>query len=164
MNKRVLAVVLTLIVVIAGAVVAYTITRPAEPSALEEAPMSPPAASSTPLVETSTGSPTSPPQTAGSYVDYDQSAIANAQGRVLLFFHAPWCPQCRSIESDIVAEGVPAGVTIVKVDYDSNQALRQQYGVTLQTTFVEVNNSGSELQKYVAYDDPRLATVVAAML
>lgn len=83
---------------------------------------------------------------------------------MLLFFHAPWCPQCRSVESDILAQGVPDGLTIIKVDYDSRQDLRQQYGVTLQTTFVEVDADGTELQKHVAYDDPRLDAVVAAML
>ena len=88
------------------------------------------------------------------------TAIASAEGRVLLFFHAPWCPQCRSIEADIVAQGVPDGVTIIKVDYDSHQDLRQQYGVTLQTTFVEVDSAGEALQSYVAYDDPHLEAVI----
>jgi thiol-disulfide isomerase/thioredoxin len=101
---------------------------------------------------------------AGTYTAYSAEAVANTDGTKVLFFHAPWCPQCRSVESDILAEGVPAGVTIIKVDYDSRQDLRQQYGVTLQTTFVEVDAGGAELQKHVAYDDPHLDAVIAAML
>lgn len=101
---------------------------------------------------------------AGSYVDYSENAIANADGRILLFFHASLCPQCRSLESDILARGVPAGVTIVKVDYDDYQDLRAEYGVTIQTTLVEVDAAGNAVQTYVAYDEPTLAAVVAAML
>jgi len=164
MNKRALAIVVTLTLVIIGAVAVYGLTRTSEPSSIAQAPDAPPAATAAPEPAESLASPTSEPQSAGAYVDYDESAIAAAKGTVLLFFHAPWCPQCRSIESDILADGVPAGVTIVKVDYDSNQNLRQQYGVTLQTTFVEVDSTGSELQKYVASENPTLAAVVAAML
>jgi thiol-disulfide isomerase/thioredoxin len=104
------------------------------------------------------------PVTPGAYVEYSESAIAAAEGRVLLFFHATWCGPCRSIESDIEAQGVPDGVTIIKVDYDTNQPLRQQYGVTQQTTFVEVAPSGDAVQSYVAYDDPHLDAVIDAML
>ena len=98
------------------------------------------------------------------YDEYNAAPTAFAGTDVVLFFHAPWCPQCRSIESDIFAQGVPEGVTIVKVDYDSNQSLRQQYGVTLQTTFVEVDAAGTGLQTHVAYDDPHLNAVIDAML
>lgn len=102
--------------------------------------------------------------TAGSYIDYSDTAIANADGRILLFFHATWCPQCRSLESDILARGVPSGVTIIKVDYDTHQDLRQKYGVTVQTTMVEVDNDGTSLQSFVVYNEPTLAAVVDAML
>ena len=96
----------------------------------------------------------------GSYVEYSDSAIANAEGDSYLFFHAPWCPQCRSIERGITSDGVPDGVTIIKVDYDSNQDLRSKYGVTLQTTFVKVDNDGNEVSKFVAYNDPQFSSVV----
>ena len=102
--------------------------------------------------------------TAGSYIEYSDTAIANADGRILLFFHATWCPQCRSLESDILAQGVPSGVTIIKVDYDTHQDLRQKYGVTVQTTMVEVDNDGTSLQSFVVYNEPTLAAVVDAML
>jgi thiol-disulfide isomerase/thioredoxin len=147
MNRRALALVIALAVLVVGGVGIYALTRPSsEPTAA-----TPPAAS----VETPGG---------GSYVDYTDTAIASAEGTTLLFFHASWCPQCRSIETDILADGVPAGVTVIKVDYDSHQDLRQKYGVTLQTTFVEVDSAGEALQTYVAYEDPRFQAVVDAML
>lgn len=102
----------------------------------------------------------SPASGSGEYVEYSDDAIANAQGDVYLFFHAPWCPQCRSIESGIETDGVPADTTVIKVDYDSNQALRQKYGVTLQTSFVKVTNSGESVSKFVAYEDPTFSSVV----
>jgi thiol-disulfide isomerase/thioredoxin len=155
MDRRLLFVGLGIVVAIVGAIVAVLVFSP---------PTAPTTSSSRTADASPSPEPTAPAASAGAYVDYSDDAIAQAQGRVLLFFHAPWCPQCRSVESDILAEGVPAGVTIIKVDYDSRQDLRQRYGVTLQTTFVEVDTAGAELQKHVAYDDPHLDAVIAAML
>lgn len=92
----------------------------------------------------------------GAYVDYTTSVIASTKGTKVLFFHAPWCPQCRALEQSITSSGVPDGVTIIKVDYDSNQALRQKYKVTLQTTLVKIDDSGAEQKKVVAYEDPSI--------
>lgn len=100
----------------------------------------------------------------GVFEDYQEGLVASTDGVKLLFFHAPWCPQCRMIEADIKSEGVPNGVTILKVDYDSNQALRQKYGVTLQTTFVEVDDNGDEIEKFVAYNEPTFDSVKANLL
>lgn len=99
-------------------------------------------------------------KTPGAYVDYAADVIAKTPGTKLLFFYAPWCPQCRMLDADITARGVPDGTTIIKTDYDSNQALRQKYGVTIQTTFVRVDDAGNALQKFVAYDDPTLAAAL----
>lgn len=165
MNKRVIIVVLALVVLIGGAVGAYAATRPAaSPTAQSSNSSTPPAAAPAPSASSTEATAETDAAASGVYVDYSPTAIADAEGRALLFFHAPWCPQCRSVEADILSEGVPAGVTIIKVDYDSHQDLRQQYGVTLQTTFVEVDSSGAGLQTYVAYDDPHLQAVIDAML
>lgn len=90
----------------------------------------------------------------GAYVGYSQPALESTSGRRVLFFHASWCPQCRMIDADIKKSAIPAGVTIFKVDYDSNQELRQEYGVTLQTTFVEIDANNELVNKYVAYNEP----------
>lgn len=97
----------------------------------------------------------------GQYVDYDEAKLASSKDDNYIFFHAPWCPQCRAIEASIRAGGkIPEGVTIYKIDYDSNQELRREYGVTLQTTFVKVDNRGNFIDKYVAYDSPSIESVV----
>lgn len=158
MDRRLVPVVIGIAIAIVAAIVAVIVFAP------PTAPGGAPTASITPTAESTPSLAPTATATAGAYVEYSDDAIAQAKGRVLLFFHAPWCPQCRSVESDILAQGVPDGVTIIKVDYDSRQDLRQQYGVTLQTTFVEVDADGAEVQKHVAYDDPHLDAVVAAML
>lgn len=99
----------------------------------------------------------------GAYVEYSDAALAAAEGTAVLFFHAPWCPQCRALEEDILAAGVPEGVTILKVDYDSRQDLRQRYGVTLQTTVVALDDAGAATASFVPYDDPTLDTALSGL-
>ena len=92
-----------------------------------------------------------PAVVAGRYVDwadYDADRAAYADSRVVLFFHAPWCPNCRATEESIAADGVPDGLTIVKVDFDSQTDLRQEYGVTYQHTYVLVDTDGTALKKW----------------
>lgn len=97
----------------------------------------------------------------GQYVEYDEAKLANSKDANYLFFHAPWCSQCRAVEASIHAGGkIPEGVIIYKLDYDSNQELRKKYGVTLQTTFVKVDSQGNFIDKYVAYDSPSIDSVV----
>lgn len=100
----------------------------------------------------------------GTYTDYSEDNVATTTGTKILFFHAPWCPQCRELEESIRTSTIPQNTTIFKVDYDSNQALRQKYGVTLQTTFVKINDSGEKVADYVAYESPTFANVKAALL
>ena len=100
----------------------------------------------------------------GAYTPYTQTSFTETPAeRRVLFFHASWCPQCRALESDLTSKPLPDGVTIFKVDYDSHQDLRKKYGVTLQTTFVEVDSEGNKKQSYVAYDTPTLDAVTTAL-
>lgn len=96
---------------------------------------------------------------AGVYTEYNTGATYVTDNQRVLFFHAPWCSQCRSIEAGIKSQGVPDGYVILKVDYDSNQDLRKKYGVTLQTTFVKIDDKGNLISKYVAYDEPTFEAV-----
>jgi len=71
----------------------------------------------------------------GMYLDYDKSHIEKAaDGKVVLFFKASWCPTCGALDKDIInnLDNIPEDVTILKVDYDSEIALKKQYGVTIQ--------------------------------
>ncbi|MEX2007054.1 MAG: thioredoxin family protein [Candidatus Saccharimonadales bacterium] len=98
------------------------------------------------------------------YVEYSDDVIAQTAGTKILFFHASWCPQCRQLERSILSGTIPNGVTVIKVDYDSNQELRQKYGVTIQTTLVKVDDNGNLVEKYVAYDEPTLENLKLNLL
>ena len=157
MNKKIAVIIVALVVLIGGAVAAYGFTNAGDNRVSETS-------TSQPAPSTASELPSVATDTEGAYVDYSPTAIANAKGDTLLFFYAPWCPSCRAIESDILSSGVPADVTVIKVDYDSHQDLRQKYGVTVQTTFVKVDASGEELQKFTPSEDLRLAAVIDALL
>lgn len=87
----------------------------------------------------------------GSYIGYDdyKSSMANLSGNVVLFFHASWCPDCQAADKAIAADdNLPEGLTIVKVDFDDNQDLRKEYGITTQHSFVQVDGDGNEVKKW----------------
>jgi thioredoxin 1 len=93
------------------------------------------------------------PAGAGSYVDYAtyrKDPAAYADGRVVLFFHASWCPNCRLTEKNLTEDpaSIPADLTVVKVDFDSETDLRAKYGITQQHTFVAVGPDGAERAKW----------------
>jgi thiol-disulfide isomerase/thioredoxin len=80
--------------------------------------------------------------------DYSAMTAARAGTSLVYFFHAPWCPDCRATEESLRSEGVPAGLTVVKVDFESATELRQRFGVTQQHTFVEVDAAGEATARW----------------
>ncbi len=87
----------------------------------------------------------------GSYEAYAPDKIARAEkGKVVLFFRASWCPSCHALDADIRAhlDAIPAGVSILDIDYDNSQELKQKYGVTYQHTFVQVDKDGTQIAKW----------------
>lgn len=88
----------------------------------------------------------------GQYMPYDPAKLAFAkEGKVVLFFNASWCPQCRAIDKDLKESlgDIPKDLLILSVDYDSMKDLKKRYDVTTQHTFVQVDASGTELTKWV---------------
>ncbi len=90
---------------------------------------------------------------AGEYVKYSQENLTQAtanNGTAVLFFHATWCPFCRAAEQDITSrlDEIPAGLTILKTDYDKESTLKKKYGIVSQHTFVQVDAQGNEIQKW----------------
>lgn len=89
--------------------------------------------------------------TPGTYTNYSEATYAAAANdRRVLFFHASWCPTCKAANADIVArpDEIPAGVVLLKTDYDTETALKEKYNVTYQHTFVEVDADGNALQTW----------------
>lgn len=84
-------------------------------------------------------------------IDYSAAALAAAQagtGATVLYFHADWCPTCRVLEPNIQKNlnNLPQNLTILKVNYDKETALKKQHGVTYQHTFVQVDDAGNKLK------------------
>ena len=107
------------------------------------------------------------PDSAGQYVVWSQAAFEqNADQERWLYFHAEWCPECRALEADIKANlsDIPAGVIILKIEYDDHQDLRQRWQVLSQTTVVLVDAQGEKVQEVLAVGSKNnLAGVIGAL-
>lgn len=153
MNKKILLTVAA-ILVLAGGGIAYLSLKP------KPRPKQAPVQNTATSADTNTPEVASPDnQARGAYIDYKDGIIATTKGTKILFFHAPWCTQCRALEKSIKESAIPGGVTIIKVDYDTQQDLKQKYGVTIQTTLVKVDDAGNFIKKYVAYSQPTFQAV-----
>lgn len=89
---------------------------------------------------------TSEKTVSGIYTEYDADAIAQSNAEhILLFFKASWCPSCRALDADIIAntKDIPAGVEIYTVDYDTATDLKRQYGITTQHSIIEISSDGT---------------------
>ncbi len=95
------------------------------------------------------------------YADYTAKQDSYKDARVVLYFHAPWCPTCQALDKDIMANiaNLPANTVIVKTDYDSSTDLKKIYGVTSQHTLVQVDASGNKIKKWSG--SPELKDLVA---
>ncbi|WP_102126885.1 thioredoxin family protein [Deinococcus planocerae] len=85
------------------------------------------------------------------YQPYSKAAFDAAKGmRRVLFFHATWCPNCKAADADLTKNlaGLPRNVVVFKTDYDRETALKRQYGITSQHTFVLVDAGGRALTKW----------------
>lgn len=93
---------------------------------------------------------------AGVYRAFSEEALAEPGYETnVIFFHASWCPECRAFEQSIEAGPIPNGVQILKADYDTETALKDKYGVDIQTTFVKVDDDGEMISKWVGYEQDR---------
>lgn len=83
-------------------------------------------------------------------IPYSEANLQNADGRVLLFFSAVWCPTCKAAKSDIRQNGdqMPNDISILEVDFDTDLDLRNKYGVVRQHTFVQVDMDGNEITQW----------------
>ena len=78
------------------------------------------------------------------------SALKSGQ-KVAIFFHASWCPSCRALDEAIKSNlsQIPSNTIIVQANYDTETALKQKYGVTVQTTVITLKSDGSLDQKMI---------------
>lgn len=72
---------------------------------------------------------------------YSPEALAKAQAAgqaVALHFHASWCPTCRAQDKALETLKAEPGLdlTVLKVDYDKEAALKKALKVRQQSTFI----------------------------
>ena len=85
------------------------------------------------------------------YVDYTAAAFEKAKDKKrIYFFHATWCPTCKAANAEFMSnpDGIPEDTVLFKTDYDSSGALKKQYGITYQHTYVLVDSDGKEVRKW----------------
>lgn len=80
------------------------------------------------------------------FVSYDSVQVQKAamEGKkVALFFHASRCPSCRSLAQNIQEniDTIDADTIIYQVDYDTQVALKQKYGIVSQHTIVYLDQN-----------------------
>ncbi len=87
------------------------------------------------------------------YVNYSPAIKSFSNKKNVLFFKANWCSTCTTadlnFQKELQNKSIPNYLTIYKVDFEKDVALKQKYGVTLQHTFVQVDNNGNELKKWI---------------
>ncbi len=80
------------------------------------------------------------------YKEYSAESMAELKGNqpFVVFFHADWCPTCKAWEAKIMESmaRLPENTVILKADYDTEEALLQELGVTQQSTAVFFDASG----------------------
>jgi thiol-disulfide isomerase/thioredoxin len=144
--------VLAMVLAACGGGASESVTSSTEPAAAATSSAAPTSSEPAP---TPTPEPTdaAPAPAPGSYItlaEYEADKAAYDAGDVVLFFNASWCSTCKIARDNLTADpaAIPDGLTIVTVDFDEATDLKQQYGVTLQHTFVQIGPDGAELAKW----------------
>jgi thioredoxin 1 len=83
---------------------------------------------------------------------YRQNPALYSSSKRVYFFHASWCPTCKSIDGEITADPsrIPQDVVIIKADFDTETELRKKYAVNSQYTFVQIDIADQAVKKYLA--------------
>lgn len=117
-----------------------------------------PTAQPTPTAEPAKKAPTpkttalvQPVTKGGTYEAYSPGAIGYAAlGEVVLFFYTASCPACVHLDKDIVtnAARIPKDVKILKVNYDTEEALKQKYGLSSPHILIQVSSEGNRITQW----------------
>lgn len=101
-----------------------------------------------------------------SYIAYSstEAAAVNGKQAYAVFFHANWCPTCIGMEKDIEENlaSLPDGTLILKANYDTETALKKQYGISTQSTVVIINAAGEQVKTLAAPSAQQIADAIQA--
>lgn len=68
----------------------------------------------------------------------------------LLFFYATWCPKCQANQKKLISwykEGEYA-ISTYRLDYDREIALKEQFSISAQDTFILLDETGEEVDRF----------------
>lgn len=88
------------------------------------------------------------------YYTYSPSLLQKSLSegkKVLLYFYAPWCTTCSSLDIEIARDPgiIPSDVFVLRIAYDEPSPLKIKYGITLPHTFVWVADDGAVIKEWV---------------
>lgn len=88
------------------------------------------------------------------FVPYDESYLNLASDyRIVLFFHADWCPTCLALERDLNRniDLIPTDLLILKAPYGNNGEtdLAQKYNVKVQHTLIQLDENAQPKKTWV---------------
>lgn len=100
------------------------------------------------------------------YVTYDTFSAdpdAYAGTRHVLFFTADWCAEC--LATDVAYRKdpslIPKDVTLIRTDFELYENIRQLYEVTMQHTFVQIDDNGEMIKRWPASSPESLVNGLA---
>ena len=91
------------------------------------------------------------------YIVYANDSLSESLNtKRVLFFYASWCPTCRPVDAEFMANEsqIPSDTTVIRVNYNdsetdqSEKSLALKYGITYQHTFVQIDKNGNEIRKW----------------
>ena len=98
------------------------------------------------------------------YVEFSQARHEELKGNkpFVVFFHADWCPTCIALEKNVkpALSTFPKGTKILEANFDKEVALKQEYGVNVQSTLVVVDANGKAVQTLAAPGNSELITAI----
>ena len=102
------------------------------------------------------------------YTDFTQERYSELLGKkpFAIFFHASWCPDCVNLEKQIKAniKKLPTETVILKANFDTESKLKQDYGITVQSTVVMIDENGSAMPTLFGPSFDDLKTAISQLL
>jgi len=90
-------------------------------------------------------------------------AAQQAGKPILVWVHASWCPVCREQAktiSRVTAEKEFHDMVVFRIDFDSQKALWQEFGATMQSTLIGFHGSRETGRIAHETDDAKISAVI----